>query len=100
MASDLERFINAQDVDGNEQLVSMHQAAEIFEPKTEYVYKFLQVRRRALMIGACVWRGGPILDPSQPTTPRPALPHCPAQMFSACCVSFAHGAKDSANAGE
>jgi len=40
----------------------MHQGAEIFEPKTEYVYKFLQ-------------------------------------MFSACCVSFAHGAKDSANAG-
>ena len=77
MVYDLERLINAQDVDGNEQLVSMHQAAEIFEPKTEYVYKFLQVRRTALMIGACVWRGGPILDSSQPMTPCPALPRCP-----------------------
>ena len=55
--------LDDQDIDGDESLVSMHQAAEIFEPKTEYVYKYLQ-------------------------------------MFSACCVSFAHGAKDSTNAGE
>ena len=26
------------------EVLAMHQAAEIFEPKTEYVYKYLQVR--------------------------------------------------------
>ncbi len=51
-----------QDVDEDDRLRVMHQAAEIFEPETELVYMYLQ-------------------------------------MFSACCVSFAHGAKDSANAG-
>ncbi|GAX76202.1 hypothetical protein CEUSTIGMA_g3646.t1 [Chlamydomonas eustigma] len=50
-----------EDIDEDENIRTMHQAAEIFDPETEYAYKYLQ-------------------------------------MFSACCVSFAYGAKDSANA--
>ena len=36
--------MDEQDVDMDLEVLAMHQAAEIFEPKTEYVYKYLQVR--------------------------------------------------------
>eukprot|EP00955_Chlamydomonas_euryale_P000604 6726-Chlamydomonas_euryale.AAC.1 len=36
-------------------VVRMHQAAEIFDPETEHVYKYLQVRMCGLWI--CRWAG-------------------------------------------
>lgn len=50
-----------EDLYKDERVTAMHSAAEVFDPRAEEVYKYLQV-------------------------------------FSSCCVSFAHGANDVANA--
>lgn len=44
--------MDEQDVEVDLEVLAMHQAAEIFEPKTEYVYKYLQV-----MPACCWWEG-------------------------------------------
>lgn len=50
-----------QSIETDKLVAAMHDGAEVFDPQTEHVYKYLQV-------------------------------------FSAICVSFAHGANDVANA--
>ena len=41
-------------MDNDKRVIAMHQAAEIFEPQTEMVYKFLQVCKKTCII-AHVW---------------------------------------------